>query len=275
MAGDWKATTIGDQVVLQRGFDITKPQQRPGDIPVVSTAGVLSFHDTPMASGPGVVIGRKGNSIGRAHYVEKDFWPHDTTLWVKDFKHNDPRFVFYFFANIASRLHGMDVGSANPTLNRNHVHQLSVSWPPIDQQRAIARILSTLDDKIELNRRMNETLEAMARALFTSWFVDFDPVHDKTEGRDSDLPKPISDLFPNRFVDSELGEIPKGWRASKLGSEAETVLGGTPSRAIREYWGGDIPWINSMTFVSSGRVSSSPQRGWILLLRRDCPRARR
>ena len=81
----------------------------------------------------------------------------------------------------------------------------------IAEQRAIAHILGTLDDKIELNRRMNETLEAMARALFKSWFVDFDPVHAKMEGRDTGLPKDIADLFPDRLVDSELGEIPEGW----------------------------------------------------------------
>src|SRR5688572_21306927 len=98
MAAEWKVTTIGEQLLLQRGFDITKLKQRPGSVPVVSTAGVLSFHDVPMACGPGVVVGRKGNSIGKAHYVRSAFWPHDTTLWVKDFKHNLPRFVFYFFS---------------------------------------------------------------------------------------------------------------------------------------------------------------------------------
>ena len=87
-------------------------------------------------------------------------------------------------------------------------------FPPPAEQRAIAHILGTLDDKIELNRRMNETLEAMARALFKSWFVDFDPVRAKAEGRDPGLPKPLADLFPDRFVDSELGEIPEGWEVS-------------------------------------------------------------
>ena len=87
-----------------------------------------------------------------------------------------------------------------------------VPLPPLTEQRAIAHILGTLDDKIELNRRMNETLEAMARALFKSWFVDFDPVRAKAEGRDPGLPKPLADLFPARFVDSELGEIPEGWK---------------------------------------------------------------
>jgi type I restriction enzyme S subunit len=117
--------------------------------------------------------------------------------------------------------------------------------PPLGEQRAIAHILGTLDDKIGLNRRMNETLDAMTRALFTSWFVDFDPVRAKAEGRDPGLPEPLADLFPNSFEDSELGEIPKGWEVGRLGDRAVTLLGGTPSRKEPAYWGGDVPWINS------------------------------
>jgi type I restriction enzyme S subunit len=99
----------------------------------------------------------------------------------------------------------------------------------IDEQRAIAHILGTLDDKIELNRRMNETLEAMARALFKSWFVDFDPVRAKAEGRDPGLPKPLADLFPARLVDSELGEIPEGWEVKRLSDLCSTQYGYTAS----------------------------------------------
>ena len=124
--------------------------------------------------------------------------------------------------------------------------QLGIPLPPLPEQRAIAHILGTLDDKIELNRRMNETLEAMARALFKSWFVDFDPVRAKAEGRDPGLPKPLADLFPARLVDSELGEIPEGWRPMPLGdvlsNESERRIGDTdapdvlppPMRAVGE-----------------------------------------
>jgi type I restriction enzyme S subunit len=101
--------------------------------------------------------------------------------------------------------------------------RMYITLPPLHEQRAIAHILGTLDDKIELNRRMNETLEAMARALFKSWFVDFDPVRAKAEGRDPGLPKPLADLFPARFVDSELGEIPEGWEVKPIGDLAEVV----------------------------------------------------
>ena len=100
---------------------------------------------------------------------------------------------------------------------------MRIPLPPRREQRAIAHILGTLDDKIELNRRMNETLEAMARALFKSWFVDFDPVRAKAEGRDPGLPKPLADLFPDRLVDSELGEIPEGWEVRCFGDVVEQV----------------------------------------------------
>ena len=103
--------------------------------------------------------------------------------------------------------------------------ELPLPFPPLTEQRAIAHILGTLDDKIELNRRMNETLEAIARAIFKSWFVDFDPVRAKAEGRDTGLPPHIADLFPDSFEDSELGEIPAGWRATSLRNLVEIVKG--------------------------------------------------
>jgi type I restriction enzyme S subunit len=109
-----------------------------------------------------------------------------------------------------------------------------VFTPPLPEQRAIAHILGTLDDKIELNRRMSETLEAMARALFKSWFVDFDPVRAKMEGRDPGLPKALADLFPDRLVDSELGEIPEGWKYLPLGELVELTRGTTYSGNLKD-----------------------------------------
>ena len=123
-----------------------------------------------------------------------------------------------------------------PTESLSH---LSVPIPPLPEQRAIARVLGALDDKIELNRRMNETLEAMARALFQSWFVDFDPVRAKMEGRDTGLPKEVADLFPDRLVNSELGDVPAGWAIKTLGDLLELAYG----KGLRadERNGGDVP----------------------------------
>ena len=216
MRSEWIDTTIGDQIQLQRGVDITKRDFKQGTIPVVSSGGIGGFHDTFTGVAPGVILGRKG-LVGSVYYLPTDYWAHDTTLWVKDFRGNHPKYVYYFFRSIAATLRDLDVGSANPTLNRNHVHPIETRWAPIDEQKAIAHILGTLDDKIELNRKTNETLEAMAKALFKSWFVDFDPVQAKAEGRPTGLPAEIIDLFPDSFEDSELGEIPRGWEMETLG----------------------------------------------------------
>jgi type I restriction enzyme S subunit len=160
---EWKKATIGDVLTLQRGFDITRADQRAGSIPVVSSGGIGSYHDTAAVHGPGVVIGRKG-TLGKTFYLPGEYWPHDTTLWVKDFKGNHPRFVYYFFLNLD--VMGLDVGSANPTLNRNHVHPLPVRWPGPDEQTQIAGLLSALDDKIAVNDRIVSAALALGDASF-------------------------------------------------------------------------------------------------------------
>lgn len=243
MASEWITTTIGEQVTLQRGIDITKSQQRPGIVPVVSSGGISSYHDTAFAKAPGVVLGRKG-TLGTVFYIQEDYWPHDTSLWVRDFHGNDPRFVYYFFKSISPDLLALDVGTANPALNRNHVHPIVIDWPPLPEQRAIARILGALDDKIELNRRMNQTLEEVARALFKSWFVDFDPVTAKAEGRvPFGMNAETASLFSVEYEGTEEGLIPKGWKVGTAGDMVTAVGGTTPSTSKNEYWsGGTIAW---------------------------------
>ena len=138
-------------MILQRGFDITKKEQTDGIYPVVSSSGVTSYHNKFMAIGPGVVIGRKG-TLGSAFYIETDYWPHDTTLWVKDFKGSDPKFIYYFLKTL--RLERLDSGSSNPTLNRNFVHELDANMPEPNAQKKIAAVLSALDAKINCNNRI-------------------------------------------------------------------------------------------------------------------------
>lgn len=225
MKEKWIQTTIGEQVTLQRGFDITKSEQQTGNIPVISSSGTSSMHNIAAVSGPGVVLGRKG-VIGSVFYIQSDYWPHDTTLWVKDFHGNQPRFVYYFLKNFALKLSKLDVGSANPTLNRNHVHPIETVWPSYAIQRRIAHILGSLDDKIELNRQMNETLEAMARAIFKSWFVDFDPVRTKAEGRQpAGMDAETAALFPDGFEEVDGREVPRRWGVGPLGEHIESVKG--------------------------------------------------
>lgn len=227
---------VGDLLTLQRGFDITKKQQTEGIFPVVSSSGVTSFHNEFMAKGPGVVIGRKG-TLGSAFFIESDYWPHDTTLWVKDFKDSDPKFIYYFLKTL--RLERLDSGSSNPTLNRNFVHELDANKLEPNAQQKIAAVLSALDAKISCNNRINAELEAMAKTLYDYWFVQFDfPVANG---------KPYKSSGGKMVYNAGLKrEIPDGWQLSTIGETFKTHLGGTPSRDIDEYWApGEINWLSS------------------------------
>jgi type I restriction enzyme S subunit len=157
----------------------------------------------------------------------------------------DSEYLYYTFSSVVGRnlLGTILRQTAVSGITGTDLVELEIPLPPVAEQKAIAHILGTLDDKIQLNRKTNETLEAMAKALFKSWFVDFDPVRAKAEGRPTGLPAEISDLFPDSFEDSELGEIPSGWRVAPVGDVVECVGGSTPLTNEIEYWdGGEYFW---------------------------------
>lgn len=166
----WREISLGDFVGLQRGHDLTESERSPGRVPVMGSAGMNGYHSIAKAKGPGVVVGRSGASFGQVHYCPTDYWPHNTALYVTDFRGNDTRFTYYFLKSIDFSRYNS--GSAQASLNRNFIYPIRVCIPEPREQRAIALVLGSLDDKIELNRRMNETLEALAQSLFKSWFVD-------------------------------------------------------------------------------------------------------
>lgn len=221
---EWKEVRLGDILNFRRGHDLPHSAMKPGNIPVAGSNGIIGYHDTTTPIKPILTIGRSGN-VGKPYFYE-EAWAHNTTLYVDDFKGNDPKFLYYLcqtmpFANFGG-------GSAVPTLNRNHIHPLETKIPvKVEDQRRIASILSSLDRKIELNNKINDDLEEMAQAIFKNWFVDFEPFKD------------------GKFVDSELGMIPEGWKVGTLGDFCKCLLGGTPSRSKEEYWNGDVNWINS------------------------------
>ena len=146
---------------------------------------------------------------------------------IRDPNRIDNRFLFYSlrYKGVRKKIENLGYGSAQPNVSPSLVHSVDIPLPPLSEQRAIAHILGTLDDKIELNRRTNETLEAMARTLFKSWFVDFDPVRAKMEGRDTGLPQDIAYLFPDRLVESSLRDVPEGWDIESLSKHFEAVKG--------------------------------------------------
>jgi len=205
---NWETLPLGNVLTFQRGFDITKAEQSDGPYWVISSSGPKSTNEQFKVEGPGVIIGRKG-SLGTVFYSGANYWPHDTTLWVKDFHGNNPKFAYYFLQTIG--LERLDAGSSNPSLNRNHIHTIPVLWPSPPIQRRIAAILSAYDDLIENSQRRIKILEEMARRLYREWFVYFRvPGHEDC-----------------RLVQSPLGEIPEGWEVKPFSAIASYVNGYT------------------------------------------------
>ena len=167
--GEWKECKLGDAITLQRGHDLPRRKMIGGNIPVAGSNGIIGYHNQSTTKAPGITIGRSGN-LGNAFLYKDDFWAHNTTLYVKDFKGNYEIFIYYFLKSFDFKQ--FNVGSAVPTLNRNHIHPLDILLPPFLEQKAIASVLSSLDDKIDLLHRQNKTLEAMAETLFRQWFVE-------------------------------------------------------------------------------------------------------
>jgi len=179
----------------------------------------------------------------------------------------DNRFLHYWFL-LAGRNGALEpyfTGTTIKHLTGKAIAELQIPLPPKPEQRAIAHVLGTLDDKIELNRRMNETLEAMARALFKSWFVDFDPMRAKMEGRDTGLPDDIADLFPDRMVDSEMGQIPEGWEAKSLKDCMNLTMGQSPPGRTYNDHGDGLPFFQGRSefgfrYPEKRRFCSAPTR---------------
>jgi type I restriction enzyme S subunit len=206
----WRACKLGEVVNLKRGYDLPHDDRVPGPFPIVSSSGITDHHAEAKVKGPGVITGRYG-TLGEVFFVEEDFWPLNTSLYVQDFKGNDPRFISYFLRelNFATR----DAAGAVPGVNRNHLHAIDVRVPPLPLQQRIGSILSAYDKLIENNQRRIRILESMARALYREWFVDFRfPGHEK---------------FPR--VASPFGDIPQGWEVVSLDDVCERVTDGSHS----------------------------------------------
>ncbi|MBC2405630.1 restriction endonuclease subunit S [Pseudomonas sp. WS 5106] len=282
---EWKDLSLGEVIELKRGYDLPKGKRMPGRVPIVSSSGVSDFHSEAMVKGPGVVTGRYG-TIGEVFYVDEDYWPLNTTLYVRDFKGNDPRFISYLLRTLDFQAYS-DKGAV-PGLNRNHLHLAKVRLPGKTAQKSIARVLSSFDSKIDLNCRINQTLEAMAQAIFKSWFVDFDPVKAKIvaiqDGRDplraamsaiSGKAEPELDalppeqyeklaataaLFPEEMEASELGEIPRGWKVQRVGNVLELVYGKALKSTDRQegtvpvYGSGGITGYHNIPLVPHGSI---------------------
>lgn len=166
MMEGWTKGYLSDLIIFQRGFDITKANQRIGTVPVISSSGINSYHDEFKSLGPGIIIGRKG-TLGSVHFCAGPYWPHDTTLWSKKI-YGEIRFIYYLLKVL--NLGHYDVGNANPTLNRNHIHRLKINIPPRSTQSKISSILSGYDDLIENNQNRIKLLEEQAQKTYEESF---------------------------------------------------------------------------------------------------------
>ncbi len=218
----WRDCTLGDVLTLKRGHDLPSDSRLDGDVPVVSSSGITGYHNEARAHAPGVVTGRYG-TIGEVFYLEQDYWPLNTALYVIDFKGTDPRFAAYFLRNVLRNYQSEK--AAVPGVDRNVLHQIKVRAPDRIVQERIVKILSTYDDLIENNRRRMALLEESARRLFQEWFVCL--------------------RFPGHEQTRITNGIPEGWERRPLAKCAKFLSGGTPSKGRAEYWDGDIPWISS------------------------------
>ena len=188
---------LGDVVNLKRGYDLPRSKRCNGTIPIVSSSGITDYHNVAKEKAPGVITGRYG-TIGDVFYVNQDYWPLNTTLYVEDFKGNDPLFISYFLKTID--FDSFAAKSAVPGINRNDLHMADVSVPGIKTQKKIAAILSTYDDLIQVNKNRITNLEKLAQKLYIEWFVDFH--------------------FPGyenvKMNESNVGMLPVGWRVGSL-----------------------------------------------------------
>lgn len=204
MSSEWKELRLNDFVWFQRGYDLPKTKFEEGTVPVYGSTSILGYHNEAKVKAPGVVTGRSG-TLGTMQFVQEDFWPHNTTLWVKDFKGNNERFAYYLLSGLDFSV--FNSGGAVPTLNRNVLNAFVVSIPSLQIQQKIADILSAYDDLIENNLKRIELLEEQAQLIYDEWFVRM--------------------KFPNHkntAIDSETG-LHKGWKEVKL-SETAVFLNG-------------------------------------------------
>jgi type I restriction enzyme S subunit len=209
---EWKTTSLGDFISLQRGHDLPFHQRQPGEVPVIGSGGITGYHNAAIVSGPGIAIGRAAN-LGVPTLVQEDFWPLNTTLYVTNFHGNDVRFVYYLLQ--ALDLTGFNSGSVQPMLNRNYIRNFPIKIPDQIEQQAVSEILGSLDDKIAGNGNMARVSLDLALA--------------KYEGSAND------GKFNVRI---------------SMADCARWLSGGTPSTTEEAYWDGDIPWISALSLKS-------------------------
>lgn len=220
---DMKKITFDEFVRLNRGFDLPESKIVDGEYPVVASTNIKAYHNAYKVKPPVVVTGRSG-SLGKVQYIDSKCWPLNTSLYSKDFRGNNPKYIYYFLQTM--HLEQYNAGAGVPTLNQNHLQRLKIVVHDIDEQKNVADILSAYDNLIENNNKRMKLLEQMAENLYKEWFVRF--------------------RFPG-YEDTEFEDgMPRDWVREKIGLHYNTCSGGTPSRTHEEYYTeGTIPWVKT------------------------------
>ena len=260
MRPSWRESTWGDEVILNYGKALRNYSSLRGKFRVFGANGPVGWHNEYLSEGPGVILGRKGAYRG-VNYSKSPFYVIDTAYFLEPKTPMNMQWLYYNV--IYSKLGEIDDGSPIPSTTRAAVYSKKIYVPPYSEQSEIGDFLSKFDDKIELNRKMNETLEQMAQAVFQDWFVDFGPVKRKAKGITDPvailgglIPNPaqaqkIAGLFPDQFAENGL---PRGWDLKPLTNLASIISGGTPKTSESKYWNGDIPWYSIVDAPKSGEV---------------------
>ena len=237
MPDGWDTRTLGEFATLQRGFDLPLRKRRRGPIPIFASNGMVDWHDEPRVAGPGVVTGRSG-TVGKAFLVESDFWPLNTTLYVKDFHGNAPEYVFRFLEYF--RLGRFSTGTGVPTLNRNVVHREHVAVPPLPEQKKIAAILGSVDAAISATQAVIDQTHKVKQGLLQQLL---------TRG-----------IGHTRFKKTEIGEIPEEWEVHELGDfiPKDAIRNGL-YKPLTEY-GDGTPIIRIDGFDDGDRLSTAPPK---------------
>jgi type I restriction enzyme S subunit len=224
----WEFKKLGGVAELQRGFDLPSSKRVDGCIPIISSGGLTGFHNEFKAKAPGVVTGRYG-SIGSVFYIQEDFWPLNTALWVKDFHSNDPEFIYYMLSSFDFKKFSDKTGV--PGVNRNDLHIVKVGVPPVSEQRKIAQILSTWDKSIVTTEKLIAASQQQKKSLMQQLLTG-----------------------KKRFAG-----FSEEWKEVKLKQLGEVVSGGTPSTTNSDYWDGDVFWVTptDITKLKSHYIGSS------------------
>jgi type I restriction enzyme, S subunit len=220
---NWLTGTLNDIFIFENGKGITRNKIKDkGNYPIMGANGVIGYTDKFLYNKPINIIGRVGSS-GEVHRSDKPCWVSDNAIVAKSNEKSDDLFNYYLLKG--TNIKQIVIGSTQPLLTQSGLKTIPIKIPPIEVQKKIASYLNKFDEKIITNLKINKQIEEIAGTIFKSWFIDFNPVRAKNEGRYTGLSKEISDLFPDSFEDTEIGEIPKGFVLSKLGDHIKISKG--------------------------------------------------